>query len=147
MTRLADIPISVEYAPPQAADGSRISSAVLALLHEVQELLQQYQAFGQNGAIDLRWLSLLPDDIAQLREVLGDGEVTAQVDALGPSSARETAIACVWWVEHGGPDGESLGTWIEVTEAPALLRSDRASIPYGLETLRDRLVSLGGARA
>lgn len=146
MARLCDIPIRIEHNTASGAGHSRISAAVLAILHEVQEMLEQYQAFGQHGSIDLRWLSLLPGDIDQLRDVLGDGEVTAQVNALGASSARETAIACVWWVEHGGPDGESLGTWIEVTEAPALLRSDRASIPYGLDTLRDRLVSFGGAR-
>lgn len=109
-------------------------------------MLSNYQAYGRHDSIDLRWLSLLPGDLDSLREVLGAGEVRAEVSALGVSVAYETAIQCVWWVEHYGQDGESRGHWIEITEVPSLLRSDRAAIAYGLETLRDRISSLGGRR-
>lgn len=144
MTRLSEIPIRVDFDPGLLSQSRGISPAGVAILSEIENLLEQYQAFGRNGSIDLRWLSLLPGDLDRLHEVLGTGEVSAQVNALGISTARETAIQCVWWVEHCGPEGESLGQWIEVTEVPSLLRSDRASIAYGLEALRDRIVSFGG---
>ncbi|MBK7662643.1 MAG: hydrogenase expression/formation protein [Sterolibacteriaceae bacterium] len=146
MTRLSDIPVRVDLGATPTTDARGISAAGLAILYEIETLLEQYQAFGQNGSIDLRWLSLLPGDLDRLHEMLGTGEVSAQVDALGISTARETAIQCVWWVEHYGPDGESHGQWIEITEVPSLLRSDRASIAYGLETLRDRISSFSGER-
>lgn len=146
MTRLSDIPVRVDFGAIPAKDARGISAAGLAILYEIETLLEHYQAFGQNGSIDLRWLSLLPGDLDRLHEILGTGEVSAQVDALGTSTARETAIQCVWWVEHCGPDGESHGQWIEITEVPSLLRSDRASIAYGLETLRDRISSFSGER-
>lgn len=144
MSRLSEIPIRVDFVPASLRQTEGISPTGVAILSEIESLLAQYQAFGRNGSIDLRWLSLLPGDLDRLHDVLGTGEVSAQVNALGISTARETAIQCVWWVEHCGPEGESLGQWIEVTEVPSLLRSDRASIAYGLETLRDRIVSFGG---
>ena len=146
MTRLSDIPVHIEFCAGPAKEPSGISPAGLAILHEIESLLKDYQAFGRNGSIDLRWLSLVPGDLDRLHEILGSGEVSAKVDALGVSTARETAIQCVWWVEHCGPDGESHGQWIEITEVPSLLRSDRASIGYGLEMLRDRISSFGGPR-
>lgn len=146
MTRLTDIPIHIELDPQRLVQSDGISPAGIAILHEIEALLERYQAFGLNGSIDLRWLALLPGDLERLQEVLGSGEVSARVDALGVATVRESAIHCVWWVEHCGPDGQFQGQWIEITEVPSLLRSDRAAIGYGLESLRERISSFGGRR-
>ena len=145
MSRLSEIPVRIEFDAGGLSKAARLSPAGLAILSEIEALLEHYQAFGQHGSIDLRWMSLLPGDIELLLDVLGTGEVCATVSALGSSTVRETAIQCVWLIEHCGPEGEKLGQWIEVTEAPALLRSDRSSIAYGLETLRSRIASFGAA--
>lgn len=143
MTRLSDIPIRVDSSGDRAAQPSGGSPAALAILHEVEALLARYQAYGHQGSVDLRWMSLMPGDLDWLREVLGTGEVRAEISALGVSTVCETAIQCVWWVEHRGPVGEALGQSIDICEVPSLLHSDRAAIAYGLEALRDRIESFG----
>lgn len=145
MDRLSAIPIRVEGATAGPVAADRISPAGLAIISEIERLLADYEAFGHAGAIDLRWLPLLPGDLGHLKEILGTGEVSATIAALGASSVQETAIQCVWWVTHRGSDDALLGHWIEITEVPSILRSDRAAIPYALQALRERAMSFGGA--
>lgn len=145
MNRLSEIPIRIEYAAAGQAVANRLSPAGLAVLGEIEKVLGDYHAFGHAGAIDLRWLPLFPGDLERLREILGTGEVSAKIAALGASTVQETSIQCVWWVTHGGTDDAMIGHWIEITEVPSLLRSDRAAIPYALQELRERAMSFGGA--
>lgn len=142
---LSEIPIRVEYAAANQASSIRLSPAGTAVIDDIERLLDDYRAFGHAGAIDLRWLPLLPGDIEHLKNILGTGEVEATIAALGSSSAQETAIQCVWWITHRGTDDATIGHWIEITEVPSLLRSDRSAIPYALQALRERAVSFGGA--
>lgn len=111
----------------------------------MEVLLDDYQTLGHTGAIDLRWLPLYPGDIEKLRDVLGTGEVAATVAALGDSTVQETAIPCVWWVTHHGGEANLIGHWIEISETPSLLRSDRTLIAFGLLSLRGRAATFGGA--
>jgi hydrogenase-1 operon protein HyaF len=143
--RLSEIPIRIEYAASAQPNDDRLSPAGLAVLRDIERLLGEYQAFGHAGSIDLRWLPLLPGDLERLKDILGTGEVGATIAALGSSTAQETAIQCVWWITHRGTDDAMIGHWIEITEVPSLLRSDRSSIPYALQTLRERAISFGGA--
>lgn len=145
MDQPAAIPIRIESAVARTGQGKSLSPAGLAIISEIESLLGDYQAFGHAGAIDLRWLPLMPGDLDCLKEVLGTGEVNATIAALGASAARETAIPCVWWVTHRGSDDALIGDWIEITEVPSLLRSDRAAIPYALQALRERTTLFGGA--
>lgn len=145
MDRLSSIPIRIAGTPAGPVSNDRLSPVGLAILSEIEKLLGDYQAFGHAGAIDLRWLPLLPGDLDRLKEILGTGEVRATMDALGASTVQETAIQCVWWVTHRGSDDALLGDWIEVTEVPSILRSDRAAIPYALQALHERAMSFGGA--
>jgi hydrogenase-1 operon protein HyaF len=142
--RLSAIPIRIEGATAAPVADDRISPAGLAIVSEIERLLSDYQAFGRAGAIDLRWLPLLPGDLDRLKEILGSGEVTATIAALGASTVQETAIQCVWWVTHRGSE-DVIGDWIEITEVPSILRSDRAAIPYALQALRERAMSFAGA--
>lgn len=144
MGHLSEIPIRIEYATASHATSLRLSPAGSAVIDDIERLLEDYRAFGHAGAIDLRWLPLLPGDLERLREILGTGEVKATIAALGESTAEETALQCVWWITHRGTDDAMIGHWIEITEVPSLLRSDRSSIPYALQALRERAISFGG---
>ena len=111
-----------------------------ALLHEIATLLQQLLDKGETGVVDLRSIPLSAEDYHYLEQVLGEGEVSATLEALGSSRVRETAIPGVWWIIHHDSGGEMMAELIEVTTIPAILRSDPVDISDGIATLQERLV-------
>ncbi|MBI3546977.1 MAG: hydrogenase expression/formation protein [Gammaproteobacteria bacterium] len=136
MNSLKGIPIIKLDATPVMSHGN-----ALPLLHEIEVLLDQLIATGKSGAIDLRSLPMLADDYEKLKEILGEGEVKATVDAMGPSQVRETAIHGVWWVTHFNSDATVLAEFIEITYIPEILQTHPADARMGLENLRSRLMS------
>ena len=137
MTRLRDIGVKVIDQDPQAA----LSGNAPALLHEIAALLAALVQEGRSGAIDLRGIPLTPADRTYLSERLGEGEVRAQVSALGPSEVRETAYRGVWWVTHRNAEGELCAELIEVTPMPAILQSDAEELTESLQRLQAGLRS------
>lgn len=111
----------------------------LPLLHEIEVLLNDLVTTGKSASIDLRGLPMLPGDYDKLREVLGQGEVSATVDALGPTHVRETAIHGVWWITHRNAEDEVTAEFIEVTYFPEILKTHPADARQAVETLRTRL--------
>ncbi len=135
MNSLKGIPITQFDATPVSHGNA------LPLLHEIEVLLSQLIATGKPGAIDLHSLPMLPGDYEKLKEILGEGEVKATVDAMGPSQVRETDIHGVWWVTHFNNDATILAEFIEVAYVPEILRTHPADARLGLENLRSRLMS------
>jgi hydrogenase-1 operon protein HyaF len=135
MSRLEDIPITV--VGPEAG----LSGNADALLYEIADLLAGLVEQGRTGAIDLRSLPLTPADRAHLRALLGEGEVRAEVQALGTSEVRETSYRGVWWITHRDAAGELSAELIEVTPLPAVLASDADEIADALAGLRARLTA------
>lgn len=111
----------------------------LPLLHEVAYLLERLAQDGVGGTIDLGSLPLLPGDRAILEETLGQGEVSAAIQALGATRIRETAIHGVWWVTHCNSGGEVVAEFIEVTRFPAILAAPEEDIRESLLVLRESL--------
>lgn len=144
MNRLCMTPEQRRFAAARFKHDERLSTASVAVLVEIQNRLADYEAQGRGGTIALRWQSLAAGEIDRLREVLGKGEISATVSALGDLVIQDTAIPCVWWVSYR--DGETALShhWIEVSEVPFLLRGDRASISMGLQTLRERAAMFSG---
>ena len=103
--------------------------------HEIRHALQRLLDSGVETAIDLSRMPLTGADEAMLRDLLGFGEVTAALNVIGGSSICETAISGVWWVEHYGTNGESLGRFIEITQIPAILKAQP-------QDMRDALIRL-----
>jgi hydrogenase-1 operon protein HyaF len=85
---------------------------------------------------------MAPGEEVWLENQLGRGEVTARLDALGPSEIRETAVAAVWLVIHRNADEEVVGKFIEVTRCPAILQSQTEDMHHGLRRLQQRLGEL-----
>jgi hydrogenase-1 operon protein HyaF len=111
------------------------------ILHEIQSLLNDLVTSGKSASIDLRSMPLLPGDYEKLKEVLGQGEVSATIDAMGPTQVRETAVHGVWWVTHYNSDETIVAEFIEVTTMPEILRTHPADARVGLDLLHSRLTS------
>jgi hydrogenase-1 operon protein HyaF len=131
MTRLEDIPVTLEQ-------GATWHNA-LPILHQIRHALERLAASGERSVIDLRSLPFGPGDEERLLGFLGTGEVTATVDALGPTRIRETGFAGVWLVEYQDAEGSRIGLQIEVTDAPSLLRSPPEDVVEAGERLAERL--------
>lgn len=114
------------------------------LLHEIASLLCDLVESGKSSSIDLRSLPLLPGDYEKLKDVLGQGEVSATLEALGATHVRETAIHGVWWVTHYNGDETIVAEFIEVTTMPEILRTHPADAGVGLDRLRSRLSLAAG---
>ena len=139
MPKIQDIPVVVVGGrTDDAATDGPASSIVLALLNEIEAKLDALVTHGEESTIDLIWLKRMPQELELLRNLLGEGEVSANINSFGISRVQETAVPCVWWVSHRDFDGSRQGELIEITEIPDLLRSDRLSIKKGLADLRTR---------
>ncbi len=119
------------------ASGCHMSGALhgLPIAHEVRHALQRLLDSGVETTIDVSGLPLPPSDEAMLRELLGTGEVRAELSVIGRSTICETAISGVWWIEHYGSEGEFLGRYIEIAPVPAILRAQP-------QDMRDSLTAL-----
>jgi HupH hydrogenase expression protein, C-terminal conserved region len=124
------------------AIGVRVEQAsgnITPLLHEIRHALERLLAQDEATAIDLRSLPLAPGELERIEALLGAGEVAAELDALGPSSVRETAFPGVWITTHSNADGEIVGKLIEVTRIPTILLSQDVDIRAGIAQLAQRL--------
>lgn len=131
------ITVDVSFGDPSAAPGK-----ALPLLYEVLAMVEALLASGQTDSLDLRRLPLTPRELDAIRLTLGEGEVDASIQALGPTRVRETAVPGVWWITHYNQAEEIIGECIEVTLLPEILSSDRGALPSEIEGLRSRIAGL-----
>ena len=129
MSSLDAIAVKVE-----AANGN-----VEPLLHEIHHALKRV-ADGKEGAvIDLRSLPLAPGEEEHIEAVLGEGELRAELDALGPTVFQETSFPGVWLVTHRNAELSVVARFIEVTRLPELLNAQSADIRCGITRLETEL--------
>lgn len=122
--------IRIELVDSHAADAP--SPQVKALLRELQALLQDLVNEGKSASVDIRSLPLSPIDYDFLKSFLGEGEVTATINALGPTTIRETEIPGIWWVTHSNADEMILTESIEVTELPEMLKTQQQDLQHAI---------------
>jgi hydrogenase-1 operon protein HyaF len=89
--------------------------------------------------IDLKSLPLSPLEYEQLRFTLGQGEVTARLEAIGPSEIIETQYPGVWWVTHYNVEGDIIADMIEIARVPDILQSQPEDMQAGLALLQNML--------
>lgn len=130
--------MSLQDIPVISSDDVEAGGWVIAVISEIEELLDALIATGRGGSIDLRAMPMAPAEREQLAAFLGEGEVSAHIDALGPTQVRETAIPGVWWVRHRNEDGQVTAELVEVTFLPEILRTDPVDARVGRERLRER---------
>ncbi|MCB1758364.1 MAG: hydrogenase accessory protein HupE [Gammaproteobacteria bacterium] len=138
MTALEKIPILVEA--PEAAAQSYLNT--LPLLHEILHALRRLHRDGTSTALDLLAMPFGPGDEARLFEFLGNGELSAELDAMGQSSIRESRFSGVWIIEHKSSGGRRVALQIEVTRLPAILQTQPEDIGAGLDAMQEALETL-----
>ena len=132
--RPIEIPVQAVGAAPDPGGG-----ALTAILFEIASMLETLINDGEADSLDLRRAPLDAAEQHELKRLLGDGEVKATVDSLGPTEITETAIPGVWLLSHRNPAGDIIGEFIEVTAYPEMLASPAADMRAGLRTLRTKL--------
>lgn len=127
MNTVSEIPGQV------AAAHGNVRPILFEVLHALDKLLDD----DIPTTIDLAGLPFGPGELEKLEAALGQGELVAQLDALGTSHIRETAYPGVWWVEHRNVNDEVTGRYIEVTRFPEILSSQDADIGAARARLRE----------
>jgi len=121
---------------------------VEGVLHEVARLLHWLALDpGLAEVIDLRSLPLQEADRALLRQRLGDGEIDATLNLLGPTNIRETAYAGVWWARQMDADDRCALEQIIIARVPPLLLAHPADIDDAARRLSGDLNRAGQAEA
>jgi len=111
---------------------------VRPILNEVLHALDKLLGTNESTTIDLASLPFGPGELEHLEALLGTGELSAVLDALGTSSIRETAYPGVWWLEHRNAFDEVVGRYLEITRTPEILSSQEADIIAGRAHLEDQ---------
>jgi hydrogenase-1 operon protein HyaF len=132
MSGLSDIPVEVIDSCATAAEPS---PQLLAILQELETMLKELIDSGEQNSIDIRSLPMMPGDYEQLKMILGEGEVQATVNTLGPSQVMETKIPGIWWISHRNAHDEVLAEFIEVTSLPEILKPQPGDLKEAIEIL------------
>jgi hydrogenase-1 operon protein HyaF len=130
---LKDIPIYT-----QAEEAYSVGN-IRALLAEIAARLEKLDENGETGMIDLNSLPFSPSEYEQLRQILGQGEVSARIEAIGPSEIIETHYPGVWWVTHYNVEGDIVADMIEIARLPEIIKSQPEDVHAGLERLKAQL--------
>jgi len=130
---LQNISVKIENAEEYSIGSLR------ALLVEIATLLEEFIRNDTRGSIDLNSLPFAPGEYEQLRQLLGQGEVSAHIEAIGPSEIIETRYPGVWWATHYNVEGDIVADTLEITDIPEIIKSQSADIATGLELLRAQL--------
>ena len=110
-----------------------------SILTEIRQLLDALNEKGTVGSIDLRSLPMTDADREQLEELLGRGEVHAELDLAGTSEVWETAYAGVWWIRHKGAADKIACEEIAVTAVPDILITHPVDIEAAAARLGNEL--------
>jgi len=132
MSDLDSIPVVVEG----SAGADFRTENLRPLLQQIEQALQELVDDGSATVIDLAAMPFSSQDEEDLREHLGKGEVSASLDAFGPTHVQETALPGVWLVEHKDAESRRLTLHLEVTRIPEILVTPEEDIAEGLELLK-----------
>ncbi len=135
MTQLSEIAVKVvNINEPDAP-----SSQVKALLQELQSMLYNLVHTGESASVDIRSLPITPGDYDYLKSLLGEGEVSAAINALGTTKIVETEIPGVWWVTYYNAETAILTEIIEVTELPDILKTQHQDLQQAITLFQSKI--------
>lgn len=132
----SDLPLLGHAVSPSRGENA------LALLHEVVALLRTLLEKDEPADIDLRALPLNHQDYELLRDTLGEGGVSAEVQNQGVTRIQQSGVAGVWWVTHYNEEEDVIGEFLEITFCPEALIVDLEAVKEGSDALQARLVEL-----
>jgi hydrogenase-1 operon protein HyaF len=140
MSRLSDIGVQVE---PGTSGEPELRGNSLPLLHEIRHALGRLLEVGESTIIDTQSIPMGPGDMNRLLDALGEGEVKAELEALGKTVIREARYSGVWIIEHMNDAGGVAGRFVEITWVPSLLQAQAEDVQRGLLELADALAPAG----
>lgn len=106
------------------------------LLRQLEQALEDLLATGESTVVDLGAMPFSRQDEEDLRAQLGHGEVSATLNAFGPTLIEETALPGVWLIEHRDADDRRLTLQLEVARIPSILVTPEEDIGDGLAALK-----------
>lgn len=118
---------------------NELTQNVKPLLHEIKHGLNTLIETGSTTIIDLRSIPLAPGEEDKILNMLGQGEVQAQMNALGLSEVIETRYSGVWVVTHFNDEGNIISRFIEVTTMPEILNSQTEDMMTAYSQLSETL--------
>jgi hypothetical protein len=137
MTKLNKIPVHVELFNENTASES--TSMFLPILHQLVAMHKILISTGEGNILDLRHEPLELEEISALKDLLGQGEINANLMVLGSTNISETSISGVWWITHYNPDGKIISELIEITTCPDMLKSFPQDLDLALVKLQNKL--------
>lgn len=126
---------------------SQVTGMALSIMAEVARMLEALAEKSETGTIDLRSLPLTDADRIQLEELMGRGEVKAELEISGDSSVWETSYPGAWWVRHHGAGGEISSEEISICPVPAILAAHPADIETAANRIKHTLTELNPSQA
>lgn len=115
--------------------GNELTWNARPILFEIRHALEELLVSGATNIIDLRSIPLAPGEEETIIDTLGQGEVHASLNALGPSEIYESRYAGVWLITHYNEDQAVVSRFIEITTLPDILRSQREDMSNALNEL------------
>jgi hypothetical protein len=116
------------------------SPNALAVLHEVQNALQNLKEAGENWTIFLNKMPLTPTDRELISDMLGRGSVTVvSKGGTQPAEWVESGIAGVWLGVYYDSKGGPLLETLEIALYPTFAAAQPEDIAESITTLIARL--------
>lgn len=129
MQHLSDIKIAVDN--PALETGN-----LPGILSEIEQALEELLNSKQVHRIDLRAMPWSAGEEHKLEQMLGRGEVTIELNALGKSIFQETRYSGVWLISHYNEAEELIGKIIEISFLPEMVFAQQEDISRGLERIK-----------
>jgi hydrogenase-1 operon protein HyaF len=107
------------------------------LLNEIAEHLERFVQTGETHTIDLKSLPMTEADLNDLNDMLGIGEVRADLAIVGKSEVWETAFNGVWRVRHLGTEDAVAADEIMITAIPDILVTHTEDARGAVKRLRE----------
>jgi hypothetical protein len=137
MSKITEIPVHIELS--NESFPSESASMLIPILHELVAMHKTLLSSGQSNILDLRHEPLDVEEITALKELLGQGEINANLTALGSTNISETSVSGVWWITHFNQEGNILSEAIEITTCPEMLKTFPEDLEPALVKLQDKL--------
>ena len=126
---------------------SLVTGMALSIMAEVARMLKALADKNETGSIDLRSLPLTDADREQLEELMGRGEVKAELEVSGDSTVWETSYPGAWWIRHRGAGGKISSEEISICPVPAIFSAHPADIEAAVNRIKNAIAELNPSQA
>jgi hypothetical protein len=123
---------------PFASGDRERDNGLNAILSEIKLALNHLLDTGEETIIDFNNFPCGETCEKLLKEILGNGEVSASLTIFGCDTIHETGVHGVWWVYHLNDTGAILTKALYISYVPSILPAQREDIEYGLTVLSRR---------